>query len=116
MKIYYLSTCDTCARILKEINPGATVVLQDIKHEPITPSQLEEMKKRAGSYENLFSKIARKYRSMGLHETILTEANYRKYILLEYTFLKRPVMLFGDKIFIGNSPKIVEAAKQFLHG
>lgn len=116
MKIYYLSTCDTCQRILKEINPGKDVILQDIKFDPITPAQLEEMKKKAGSYEKLFSKIARKYRAMGLHEMILTEADYRKYILLEYTFLKRPVMLFGDKIFIGNSPKTIEAAKQFLHG
>ena len=116
MKIYYLSTCDTCQRILKELNPGKEVVLQDIKNDPITAEQLDELKKKAGSYEKLFSKIARKYRSMGLNETILTEADYRKYILVEYTFLKRPVMLFGDQLFIGNSPKTVAAAKQYLHG
>jgi arsenate reductase-like glutaredoxin family protein len=116
MKIYYLSTCDTCQRILKELNPGKEVILQDIKNDPITAEQLDELKKKAGSYEKLFSKIARKYRSMGLNETILTEADYRKYILVEYTFLKRPVMLFDDQLFIGNSPKTVAAAKQYLHG
>ncbi len=41
----------------------------------------------------------------------LTEKNYRKYILDEYTFLKRPVIILDDKIFIGNAPKTVAAAK-----
>jgi arsenate reductase len=49
---------------------------------------------------------------MGLNEMALTEKDYRKYILEEYTFLKRPVVVSGDKIFIGNSKKVVEAAKE----
>jgi len=69
------------------------------------------MKKLAGSYEALFSRVAMKYRSMGLNEMELTEKDYRKYILEEYTFLKRPVVVNEDKIFIGNSKKVVEAAK-----
>jgi len=55
-----------------------------------------------------------KYRAMGLNEMKLTEKDYRKYILSEYTFLKRPVFIVEDKIFIGNSPKNVEAAKKAL--
>ncbi|MBL7923766.1 MAG: hypothetical protein JNL88_06180 [Bacteroidia bacterium] len=109
-KIYHLSTCDTNQRILKELKPGKEVVLQDIKTEPITPAQLDEMKKRAGSYSALFSKVARKYRSMGLHERELTEKEYRKYILEEYTFLRRPVILVDDQIFIGNAASVVKAA------
>lgn len=113
-KIYHLSTCDTNQRILKELKPGKTVALQDIKSEPITPAQLDEMKKLAGSYEALFSRIARKYRSMGLHEQELTEKDYRRLILEEYTFLKRPVMIADDQIFIGNTAKVVAAAKEAL--
>jgi arsenate reductase len=41
----------------------------------------------------------------------LNEKDYRKYILQEYTFLKRPVMIINDRIFIGNAPKNVAAAK-----
>lgn len=111
-KIYYLSTCSTCARILKEIKPGKNVVMQDIKTETITPAQIDEMKKMAGSYEALFSRVALKFRSLGLNKMTLGEKDYRKYILEEYTFLKRPVMVVKGKIFIGNSPKNVEAAKQ----
>ena len=113
-KIYHLSTCSTCQRILKELNPAKDVVLKDIKTEKITPVQIEEMAKMAGSYEALFSRIALKYRSMGLNNKTLSEKDYRKYILDEYTFLKRPVIIVGNKIFIGNSKNNVVAAKATL--
>jgi arsenate reductase (glutaredoxin) len=113
-KIFYLSTCTTCERILKEIKPGKDVVMQDIKTEPITPAQIDEMKKMAGSYEALFSRIALKFRGWGLNEMTLVEKDYRKYILQEYTFLKRPVFIVNDKIFVGNSPKNVAAVKEAL--
>ncbi len=113
-KIYHLGTCTTCHRILKEIKPGKDVLMQDIKTESITPTQLDEMKTLAGSYEALFSRVALKYRALKLNEMNLTEKDYRKYILQEYTFLKRPVIILNDKIFIGNSPKNVAAAKEAL--
>jgi len=88
--------------------------MQDIKTEQITPKQLDEMKKLAGSYEALFSRVALKYRALGLDKKVLTEPDYRKYILEEYTFLKRPVIIVNDKIFIGNSKNTVAAAKTAL--
>jgi len=115
-KIYHLSTCSTNKRILSEVNPGNDFVLQDIKAEPITAEQLDTMKELAGSYEALFSRVAMKFRSMGLNEMKLTEKDYRKYILQEYTFLKRPVIINGKEIFIGNAKKTVEAATKSLHG
>lgn len=114
-KVYYLSSCSTCARILKETNlEKKGFQLQDIKTEKITPEQIDEMAKLAGSYEQLFSRVALKYRAMGLNEMKLTEKDYRKYILEEYTFLKRPVVIAGNKIFIGNSKANVEAMKKSL--
>lgn len=111
-KIYYLSTCSTCQRILKELKPDKSVILQDIKTEAITSSQLEELAKLAGSYEALFSRIALKYRSMGLNTMKLGEKEYKKYILQEYTFLKRPVIVINGKLFIGNSKNTILAAKK----
>ena len=93
-KVYYLSTCSTSARILEEtqaIKKGFQ--LQDIKTERISPAQLDEMKKMAGSYEALFSRRAIKYKEMGLKDKKLEENEYRKLILEEYTFLKRPVII-----------------------
>lgn len=110
MKIYHLATCTTCQRILKGIPKLKRFELQDIKTEAITSKQLDEMKKLAGSYEALFSRVALKYRAMGLNKVALTEKDYRRLILEEYTFLKRPVMIIGKEIFIGNGKNVVAAA------
>ena len=40
-----------------------------------------------------------------------TEADYRRLILEEYTFLKRPVFWVGDSLFVGNAPKTIAALK-----
>jgi arsenate reductase len=114
-KIYHSGTCTTCQRILKELKPGKDVQLQDIKTEKITPAQIDEMKKFSGSYESLFSRVALKYRALGLNAMKLTERDYRKYILDEYTFLRRPVIVVNDEIFVGNSKKNIAAAKEALH-
>ena len=111
-KIYYLSTCDTCKRIISELElKEKGFIFQDIKTDKITNDQLEEMKNLVGSYEALFSRIARKYKELGLASKILTETNYKKFILEEYTFLKRPVIFIGKNIFIGNTKAIIEQAK-----
>ena len=115
-KVYHLSTCDTCKRILKEVNLPDDVEQQDIKTEPITSTQLEEMQSLSGSYESLFSKRAQLYRKRDLKNKDLKEEDYKNLILEHYTFLKRPVFMLDGKIFIGNSKKTVEAVKQQLHG
>lgn len=109
-KIYYLDSCSTNQKILKAINPGNDVELQNIKEQNIDPETLDWLKEKVGSYEALFSKRAMKYRSLGLNEKELTEDDYRKYLLEEYTFLKRPFMINGDEVFIGNAKKTVAAA------
>lgn len=112
--LFHLSSCNTCQRIIKELQPGPEITLQDIKTEAISPEQIDRMKELAGSYEALFSRRAMKYRSMGLNEMDLSEEDYRKYILEEYTFLKRPVLVYDDQIFVGNTKKVVAAAKEHL--
>ena len=107
--IYYLGTCSTCERILKGIPNLKSFTLREIKGDPITAKELDGMKKLAGSYEALFSRIALKYRALGLGKMALTEKDYRMYILEEYTFLKRPVMIMDKTIFIGNAPKVTKA-------
>jgi arsenate reductase len=109
-KIYCLDTCTTCQRILKDIQAEKKgFILQNIKEEKITAAQLDEMKKLSGSYESLFSKRALKYKEMGLKDKQLTEKDYRRLILEEYTFLKRPVAILNQKIFAGSEKKTVEA-------
>lgn len=114
-KIYYLSSCDTCKRILNELKPLNDIEIQDIKSEPITVEQLNEMRNLAGSYEALFSKRARLYNERKLKDQQLGEKDYETLILEHYTFLKRPVILVNNQIFIGNSKKVVASAKEIIH-
>ncbi|RVT78239.1 arsenate reductase [Flavobacterium sufflavum] len=102
-KIYYLASCDTCRKIIKSLPKDHNLVFHDIKQDPITTEELEEMYALSGSYEALFSKKAQLYKSMGLKDKDLTEDDFKKYILEHYTFLSRPVFIIDGKVFIGNS-------------
>ena len=102
-KIYYLASCDTCRKIIKSLPKDNNLVFHDIKQNPITAAELEEMHQLSGSYEALFSKKAQLYKSMDLKNKSLTEDDFKKYILEHYTFLSRPVFIIDGKIFIGNS-------------
>lgn len=111
-KIYYLASCDTCRKIIKSLPNTNRLVFQDIRQDPITPEQLDEMYQLSGSYEALFSKKAQLYKSMDLKNKNLTEADFKKYLLEHYTFLSRPVFIIDGKIYIGNSQKnILEVTK-----
>ncbi|HET8754233.1 MAG TPA: ArsC/Spx/MgsR family protein [Salinimicrobium sp.] len=113
-KIYFLSTCDTCKRILAEIDAPDNFELQDIKNEPLSESELEQLKELSGSYESLFSKRAQLYKQRNLKEKNLTEKDFKKLLLEHYTFLKRPVIVCNNKIFVGNSAITVAAAKDCI--
>ncbi|MGI9545084.1 MAG: arsenate reductase family protein [Cyclobacteriaceae bacterium] len=113
-KAFHLSTCNTCQRIIKDLGIGDSFAFQDIKSEPITEAQLDAMAQMVGSYEALFSRKARKFRALQLNQQNLEEKDYRKLILEEYTFLKRPVFIVDENIFIGNSRKNIEALAAYL--
>ena len=113
-KVYYLSTCSTCKRIMGSL-PLSDFEKQDIKNDKITSTQIEEMHKLSGSYESLFSRRSMKYKSLGLADKNLSEDDYKSYILDEYTFLKRPIFVVDDQIFIGNSKKEIEKVAQKLN-
>ncbi len=111
-KIYYLASCDTCRKIIKSLPNSDRLQFHDIRQNPITEQELEEMHQLSGSYEALFSKKAQLYKSMDLKNKNLTEADFKKYLLEHYTFLSRPVFIIDGKIYIGNGQKnIIEVIK-----
>jgi arsenate reductase len=114
-KIYHLSSCSTCKRIIKELNLNSDFILQDIKTDKISEEQLNNMAELAGNYESLFSRRAIKYKELNLKDKNLSEEEYKNFILTDYTFLKRPVVIIGKNIFAGNSKKVVESAIKELH-
>lgn len=111
-KAYHLSTCDTCKRILKELNLSPDWKLQDIKTEKITLEQLEDMRNLTDSHESLLNKRARKLSEYKGQE--LSEVKLKSMILEEYTFLKRPVFIYNNEIFVGNAKKTIESLKTKL--
>lgn len=117
-KIYTIGHCTTSLAMFAETGLdkkiGSSFQLQNIKFEKITAAQLDEMKKMVGSYEALFSRRALKYKELKLKDKKLTENDYRQYILDEYTFLKRPVIIINDKIFVGSEKKTVAAVKEAI--
>ena len=58
-KIYHLSTCDTNKRILKELNLSEEFIKQDLKTNPISETELEELFNYTNNYEALINKRAR---------------------------------------------------------
>jgi arsenate reductase-like glutaredoxin family protein len=114
-KVYYLSSCDTCKRVMDEIEIPSSFIKQDIKVQGITEEELDELFNLTDSFEELFSRRAKLFKEKNLKGEILLEEDYKDLILEHYTFLKRPVIVYNDEIFIGSSPKTVAAAKKSIH-
>lgn len=115
-KIYYLASCDTCRKIIKSLPKNNDLIYHDIKQNPITTLELEEMQQLSGSYEALFSKKAQLYKSMDLKNKSLTETDYKNFILEHYTFLSRPVFIIDGKIYIGNTQQnMLQVMKAFAN-
>jgi arsenate reductase len=88
--------------------------VRDVKTHPLTQAEVDELATKAGGYELIFNKQSQKYRQLGLKEKVLTEIDYRQLLTEEYTFLKRPVFLINDKMFIGNSNANVDLLTKYL--
>lgn len=99
---------------MKDLEVDDSWIQREIKSEPITKAELEKMHKMQGSYEVLFSRRAMKYRELSLNKKELSEEDYKSYILDEYTFLKRPVIILDNDIFVGNSKAVIEAVGKKL--
>ncbi len=114
-KVYFLSTCDTCRRIMKEVGVDDSFEQQDIKFSPVNEEQAEELYEHTGSYEVLINKRARKLKEVLAESPIKSDADYKKLLLMDYTFLKRPVFEIDGQLFVGNAPKVIEAIKRKLN-
>ena len=112
-KVFYLKTCDTCLKILKKFSLKDWE-LREIKINPISTEELEQMYKLAGSYEALFNKKSNQIKLRELNLKTMTEEDFKELILDHYTFLKRPVFMTDKEIFIGNEKKNLEALRAFF--
>ncbi|MBA22255.1 MAG: hypothetical protein CMP52_02790 [Flavobacteriales bacterium] len=113
---YYLKTCDTCKRIIKNLELPDSIKQINIKEKPLTPEQLNVLFTKTKSYSALLNPRAQLLKKRGLKASELSEQESKALILEHYSFLKRPVLIYQNKIFVGNALATVEAAQKTLHG
>ena len=110
-KIYYLSTCSNCKKIINSWKLNKSIKLIDVKKNPINSKGLEEVYLISKNYEDIFNKRALLFREVKKETKNITENTYKELILNHYSFLKRPILIIGNKLFIGNSKETVLKAK-----
>ncbi|MBA3714958.1 MAG: arsenate reductase [Pyrinomonadaceae bacterium] len=108
--LYWLPHCTTCQKAdqhLTEIG-HAVALYRDLKTEPLTRAEVEGLAEIAGGAGELFSRRARKYRAMNLHERELSDDDMIELMTNEYTFIKRPVLVQGARAVAGLTAKSYE--------
>lgn len=112
-KVLYLSTCNTCQRIISEVNTEG-FDLQDTKKTPASKNDIEFLREHVDSYEALINRRAQLWQKRGLKNQNLTENDYKALLLEHYSFIKRPIFIDDNQVFIGNSKKVIAALKEHL--
>ncbi|HCR76117.1 MAG TPA: arsenate reductase family protein [Chryseobacterium sp.] len=112
-KVFYLNTCSTCKKIMAEFDLKDWE-LREIKKTPVTKEELAEMYEKTNSYQALFSKKSTQIKQRDIDVKSLSEDGFKDLLLDHYSFLKRPVFMTDDNIFVGNEKKNVEALREFF--
>ena len=111
-RIFYLSTCDTCKRILSSWNTDG-IELQDIKTAD---------DRRAGRSYDWLGRICRgpvletctQIQGIGVEGSKFIRCSNSSIHHRRVHLPKRPVLVLDEQIFVGNSKKVVEAAAEAL--
>lgn len=112
-RLFYLKTCGTNKKIMNALDLSGWK-LREIKSEPITEKELEAMYQKTKSYEALFSRKSTQIKQRGIDVASLKENDFRNLILEHYSFLKRPVFITDQEIFVGTDKHNLERLHQFF--
>ena len=112
-KVFYLTTCGTCTKILKMFDLSAWE-LRELKSHPITEEDLAQMYHFTKSYETIFSRRSTQIKARDIDVKSLAEKDFEALILDHYSFLKRPVFLTDEEIFVGNDKNNIENIEKFF--
>ena len=88
--------------------------LRELKSENITEGELENLQQFTHSYEALFSKKSTQIKERNIDVKSLKEEDFKKLILEEYRFLKRPVFVTDQEVFVGNDKSTVENLRKYF--
>lgn len=110
VKIYGLPHCTTCQKAVSFLEEAGVKIekFHDVKEDQLSRKEIERLVGLVGGAEQLFSKRAMKYRSMGLNEMELEDEDLIRYMTEEYTFIRRPVLVSGEFAMAGFAKKKYE--------
>jgi len=111
--LYWLPHCSTCKKAAQFLDNQSVKIseFRNLKENPLSRGEVEKLAEKVGGANELFSRRAVKYREMKLNERKLSDAEMLDLMASEYTFIKRPVLVFDDKAIAGFSEK---SYKEFL--
>lgn len=111
ISFYWSSDCTTCQKAKRRLDYHrvAPTNFRDIKREPLDRAEIKRLAALLGGAENLFSRRSVKYRELGLKDKTLSEGEMLDLMAEEYTFLKRPILIFGDRAVAGFFEKEYDA-------
>jgi len=113
-KVYLLSSCSTCKRILKQVSEFGEFEVIDVKKSRLSIEQIDNLADKAGGYSEILNKQSQKYRSLDLKNKELSISDYQNLLTNEYTLLKRPVFIIDNKIFVGNGKTNIKLLTTYL--
>ena len=88
---------------------------REIKSEPISKEELQEMYDKTKSYEALFSKKSTQIKARNIDVKSLKEQDFKKLLLEHYSFLKRPVFITNNEIFVGNDKTNLQHLNEYFN-
>jgi arsenate reductase (glutaredoxin) len=93
--MYWLPHCSTCQKAKDAIEETGAKIHRfvDLKETPLAKEEIESLCEKAGGVNVVFSKVARKYRALGLDKLELSDADMLSHMVEEYTFIRRPVVV-----------------------
>lgn len=111
--LYWLPHCSTCKKAAQFLENQNVEIsdFRNLKENPLSREEVETLAKQLGGADEVFSRRAIKYREMKLQSRELSDAEMLDLMASEYTFIKRPVLVSGERAIAGFSEK---KYKEFL--
>jgi len=112
--VYFLSTCDTCKRIMKEVGVNDEFKVIDLKENRLSEDEIAFFVNKVDSISDLINKRSVIYKEQGLKNKQLSDDEIESLLIQHYTLIKRPIFILGEDTFIGNSREVIEKVKSRL--
>lgn len=110
-KVYFLSTCDTCKKIMKQVGVTSDFEMVDLKSHSFSSTELDLFLSVLPNPYDLINKRSILYRELNLKGKELSRNEVVSLIKQHYTLIKRPIFVLDNEVFIGNSSSVVTHVK-----